>query len=74
MASLLFFSFFLLVWFLVLILYLTLSPPLISSVSLSCNSSLLFFPSIVGINTAHFCYAMRVPMGRHGMLVIRLTR
>jgi len=50
-ASLLFFSFFLLVWFLVLILYLTLSPPLISSVSLSCNSSLLFFPSIVGINS-----------------------
>ena len=50
MASLRFFSFFLLVGCLLSILYLTLSSPLISSVRLSCNSFLISFPYIVGIN------------------------
>lgn len=51
MASLRFFSFFLSVGFLLSILSLTLSSPLIASVRLSCNSFLIFFPYIVGINT-----------------------
>lgn len=50
-ASLSFFSFFLLVWFVLSILYLTLSSPLISSVYLSCNSFLISFLYNVGINS-----------------------